>query len=65
MHRRAHINSKDDNILPTLPSGKKYSPRESSPMPWPVYLHLSRSVFFFSSFTNKQLLRVKSVLKIS
>ena len=46
-----------------LPSGKEYSPRESNPMPYPVYLYLSRSVFLISSSDpNKQLLSVKSVL---
>ena len=45
-----------------LPSDKEYYPRESNPMPFQVYLYLSRSASLVS-FTdrNKQLLKVKCV----
>ena len=45
-------------------SGNANSERESNPMPYPLYLYLSRSAFLVS-FTdpNKQLFNVKYVFK--
>ena len=47
-----------------LPSVDKNSERESSPMPYPLYLHLSRSAFLVR-FTdpNNHLPNVESVFK--
>ena len=49
MHRYTdELISKMITFLPTLPSCKEYSPRESNPMPQPVYLYLSRLTFLVS-----------------
>ena len=51
-------------FFPMLSSDNENSERESSPIPYPLYLNLSGSVFLVS-FTapNKQSFRVKSVSK--
>ena len=50
--------------LPILPSGKENSERKSNSMPYPLYLHLSRSAFLVTSTDpNKQLPNVKSVFE--
>ena len=58
------MNSKNNDIFPQLPSVNKNSERESIPLPYPVFLHLSRSALSVS-FTdpNKQLPNVESVSK--
>ena len=54
----------DNDIFIMLPSGNKNSERESNPMSLPLYLYLSRSLFFVSfADPNKQLPNVKSVFK--
>ena len=51
-------------FFPMVLSVNENSERESNPMPQPLYLYLSRSVFLVS-FTdlNKQFFNVKSVFK--
>ena len=51
-------------FFPTLPSVNENSERESNPIPWSLYLYLSRSSFLISCpGSNKQLPNVKSVFK--
>ena len=51
-------------FFPMLPSVDENPERESSPMPYPLYLHLSRSAFLVR-FTdpNNHLPNVESVFK--
>ena len=49
-------------FLPTLPSGKEYSIRVSNPIPKPLCVYLSRSVFLVNlKSPNKQLPKAKSI----
>ena len=51
-------------FLPLLPSDDESSERVSNPMPYPLYFHLSGSIFLVNSTDlNKQFPKVKSVFK--
>ena len=51
-------------FLPMRPSINEYSEQETNPMPWPLYLYLSRSAFLVSfKNPNKQLFNLRSLFK--
>ena len=63
MHRTAHISSKNYYILTKTVSENEKVPFESNPVPYPVYLYLSMSLFLVSlTAPNKQFSKAESKL---